>query len=90
MMVEERSHMVTIPMKTRLNPDGTLDIHLATDLPESEVEVLVVVRPIAGAPALWPAGFFTETYGAFAASPLVRPPYAATNRYRRAGVDQAA
>jgi hypothetical protein len=74
MMVEERSLMVTIPMKTRLNPDGTLDIHVATDLPESEVEVLVVVRPIADPPARWPAGFFTETYGAFTASPLVRPP----------------
>jgi|CZKE01.1.fsa_nt_gi hypothetical protein len=65
--------MVTIPMKTRVNPDGTLDIHLATDLPESEVEVVVLVRSIAEAATLWPAGFFTETYGVFADSPLVRP-----------------
>lgn len=68
--------MVTIPRKTRLNPDGTLDIHLATNLPESDVEVVVVVRPIAEAAALWPAGFFTETYGAFADFPLVCPPQA--------------
>jgi hypothetical protein len=68
--------MVTIPMKARLNPDGTLDIHLVTDMPESEVEVVVVVRPIAESVASWPTGFFTETYGAFADSPLVRPPQA--------------
>jgi hypothetical protein len=65
--------MVTIPMKTRINPDGTLDIHLATDLPESEVEVVVVVRPVAEVAGLWPADFFADTYGAFADSPLVRP-----------------
>ena len=68
--------MVTIPMKTRLNPDGTLDLHVATDLPESEVDVLVVVQPVGEAATLWPAGFFTETYGAFANSPLERLPQA--------------
>jgi hypothetical protein len=57
--------MVAFSMKTRLKPDGALDLHIATGLPESEVDVLVVVQPIGEAATLWPAGFFTETYGAF-------------------------
>ena len=73
---EKAVPMLTIRIKTRLNPDGTLDLHIATDLPESEVEVVVVVRPVAEAATLWPAGFLAETYGAFADSPLVRPPQA--------------
>ena len=68
--------MVAFSMKTRLKPDGALDLHIATGLPESEVDVLVVVQPIGEAATLWPAGFFTETYGAFANSPLERLPQA--------------
>jgi hypothetical protein len=58
---EKAVPMLTIRIKTRLNPDGTLDLHIATDLPESEVEVVVVVRPVAEAATLWPAGFLAET-----------------------------
>ena len=36
--------MMTIPLKMRLEPDGTLDLHVATGLPASEVDVLVIPR----------------------------------------------
>ena len=66
--------MVTIPVKTRLKPDGTLDLQVPTGLPESEVDVVVVIQPISETPGVWPGDFFSETYGAFHASPLERPP----------------
>ncbi len=65
--------MVTIPIRTRLEPDGTLDLRVPTGLPESEVEVVVVVRPAAVSASPWPAGFFERTYGAFAEHLLERP-----------------
>ena len=62
--------MVTIPVKTRLEPNGTLNLHVATGLPESDVDVLVFVQPV-GVPAeTWPEGFFEQTHGAFAEMPL--------------------
>jgi hypothetical protein len=64
--------MVTIPLKTRLRPDGTLDVHVPTGLPESDVDVLVVVQP-SPARDRWPAGFIEETYGTFADAPLTPP-----------------
>ena len=64
--------MVTIPLKTRLEPDGTLDLHVATGLPASEVDVLVILQPIPLPLAAWPEGFFESTYGAFAGQPLER------------------
>jgi len=38
--------MITIPVRGRVKPDGTLVVSLATGMPESEVEVLVVVNPL--------------------------------------------
>jgi|NGEPerStandDraft_6_1074524.scaffolds.fasta_scaffold109298_2 hypothetical protein len=64
--------MVTIPLRTRLQPDGTLDLRISTGLPESDVEVLIVLQPADSRSSL-PAEFFAETYGAFAESPLERP-----------------
>ena len=64
--------MVTIPIRTRLEPDGTLELRVPTGLPESDVEVVIVVQP-AKADSSWPPGFFEETYGAFAETPLERP-----------------
>lgn len=66
--------MVTIPLRTHLKPDGTLDLHVPTGLPEADVEVLVIVQPALGQAAGWPPGFFEETYGAFAEDPLERLP----------------
>ena len=65
--------MVTIPIRTRLQPDGTLDLRVSTGLPESDVEVLVVVQPTEVKRLLSPE-FIAETYGAFADHPLERAP----------------
>jgi hypothetical protein len=58
--------MVTIPIKTRLKADGTLDLRVPTGLPESEVEVLVILQPVVEPTGFWPEGFFDSTFGAFA------------------------
>jgi hypothetical protein len=65
--------MVTIPVKTRLRPDGTLDIHVPTGLPESDVDVLLVIEPLLDPADIWPEGFFDRTFGAFSEQPLDRP-----------------
>jgi hypothetical protein len=71
--------MITIPVRGRVKPDGTLVVSVATGMPESEVEVLVVVNRLSsGTPAdqfkTWPEGFFERTYGACASGPLCRAP----------------
>ena len=64
--------MITIPVKTRLQPNGSLNLHVPTGLPESDVEVVIIVQPVHSAPAVWPEGFFEQTSGAFAEHPLER------------------
>ena len=64
--------MVTIPFKTRLEPDGILSLRVPTGLPEADVEVVVVVQPLPLRTEEWPENFFNETYGAFAGSPIER------------------
>lgn len=58
--------MVTIPVKTRLEADGILNLRLPTGLAETDVEVVVVVQPVETRADGWPEDFFQETYGAFA------------------------
>ena len=72
--------MTSISVKTRVRPDGTLQVAVSTGLPESDVEVLLVIRPAnpgsanAGTAHSWPANFFDTTFGSLADEPLVRPP----------------
>jgi hypothetical protein len=72
--------MTSFSVKTRLTPDGTLRVAIPTGLPEADVDVLVVVRPLdAGSGTVapsgsWPEDFFDKTYGCFAEEPLVREP----------------
>jgi hypothetical protein len=70
--------MVSISVKSRVKADGTLDLKVATGLPESEVEVLVVVQPLGAQEREngWPAGFFAQTYGCLRDDPLTREPVA--------------
>jgi hypothetical protein len=56
-----------------LAPDGTLDIHVPTGLPESDVEVLLLIEPVLKPADAWPEGFFERTFGAFSEQPMVRP-----------------
>jgi len=64
--------MVTIPVKTRLQADGILSLRVATGLPETDVEVVVVVQPLKAGTNMWSKNFFEETYGAFAEDPIER------------------
>jgi hypothetical protein len=74
------SRMNSFSIKTRLKPDGMLQVAIPTGLPEADVDVLVVVRPLdAGSEkviqkSLWPEEFFDKTYGCLAEDPLVREP----------------
>ena len=64
--------MVAIPVKTRLGADGILNLRLPTGLPETDVEVVVIVQPVEIHKNMWPEDFFEETYGAFAQHPIQR------------------
>jgi len=70
--------MVSFSVKTRVMPDGTLQGAIPTGLPDADVDVLVVVRPVAACntgsatPVSWPEGFFDKTFGCLAEDPLVR------------------
>ena len=75
--------METIRLKQRARPDGTLTIPLPKALRDQDLEVLVVLQPIATSDQVeeetldengWPVGFFDETYGSFAEDPIERPP----------------
>ena len=48
-------------------------VHVPTGLPQTDVDVLVIVQPSPQPAQEWPSGFFEETYGAFKDDPLQRP-----------------
>lgn len=80
--------MTSFQLRGHVGADGTLDLQVPTGMPETEVEVLVVLQPIHASNGAsqtasggaspeelgWPPGFFEETYGSFADEPLVRAP----------------
>lgn len=72
--------MVSFSVKTRVMPDGTLQVAIPTGLPEADVEVLVVVRPASvcstasAGPGTWPEGFFDSTFGCLTEDPMIREP----------------
>ncbi|MGA2986478.1 MAG: hypothetical protein ABSG32_21980 [Terriglobia bacterium] len=72
--------MTSFSIKTRLQPDGTLQVAVPTGLPEADVDVLVVIRPLdsgngkVAQKSSWPEDFFDKTYGCLAEDPLVREP----------------
>ena len=73
--------MVTISAKGRVKDDGTLDLHVTTGLPETDVEVLLVLEPLVlrnekvGSPdGGWPGGYFEKTFGSFRESPIAYEP----------------
>jgi hypothetical protein len=58
--------MATLSMHLRLrvNDEGWLELRVPTSLPEGEVEVLLVVRPVENAAVdRWPESFFENTCG---------------------------
>ena len=67
--------METIKLKTYIGSDGLLKLELPTGISNRDLEVLVVLQPVAEAvdDLGWPLGFFDRTYGALADDPLERP-----------------
>ncbi|MBZ0299850.1 MAG: hypothetical protein K8J31_08925 [Anaerolineae bacterium] len=67
--------MQTMTLKARSDHDGILKLEIPTNLPDSEVEIVLVMHAHASE-ALdemgYPLGYFEETYGSFADEPLER------------------
>ena len=65
-----------LTVRSRTGPDGSLDIHVPTEVRGAEVEVELVVRPVRPGEGResngWPPGFFESTYGAPASMGLAR------------------
>jgi hypothetical protein len=61
--------MVTIPRKARLEADGALNLRVPMGLPESDVDVLIVLQPVGAHANPGPEDFFQETFEAFANHP---------------------
>lgn len=69
-----------ITIHSRTGPDGSLTIRVATEVPETEVDVVLVIRPVRtgdgadGEAAGWPEGFLKAMYGSLADVGLKRHP----------------
>jgi hypothetical protein len=73
--------MVSISVKAKVTPDGALKLEVPTGLPETDVEVLIVVQPVgeeksssSESTRYWPEGFFEQTSGCLSDDPLTRHP----------------
>ena len=72
---------VSISVKARVRPDGALRLEVPTGLPETDVDVLIVVQAVGEGKGsspettrYWPEGFFEETSGCLSDDPLTRHP----------------
>jgi hypothetical protein len=66
--------MLTIAAKGRITRDGTLDLHVPTGLPETDVEVLLVLEPLASSKPAWPEGFLERTFASLRDNPIACAP----------------
>ena len=71
--------MQSIKLRSHVGPDGVLRLHIPVGLPDTELEVVVVLQPLASTSQQpvaeerrWPPGFFEETAGAWQGELLVR------------------
>jgi hypothetical protein len=72
-------NVLTIPAKARTAEDGTLSLEVPTGIPDTEVDVLIIVEAVrpcdnSSSPAAeWPKGFF-ELFESLREVNLERPP----------------
>jgi len=71
--------MVAISLKGRVSADGTLELRIPTKFSETDVEVLLVLQPVAaeeGKTAMrgWPDGYFERTFGSLRSNPIQYDP----------------
>lgn len=67
--------MQTITLKAHADHDGIIKLEIPTNLSDHEVEIVLVVQPLATEPLDdmgYPAAYFEDTYGSFADAPLER------------------
>jgi len=66
--------METITLHSRVGADGVLKLQVPVKLTNTDLEVVLIVQPVASArqePG-WPAGFFEEVAGGWQGELLVR------------------
>ncbi len=67
--------MISVKTTAHVGPDGTLTLAVPTPLRETDVEVMVVVQPVALTKEHgWPPGFFESTFGSLKDDPIERGP----------------
>ena len=72
--------MQSIKIQSHVGSDGILKLEIPLGLTDADLEVLVVVQPLASTIATtpedlgWPPGFFEETFGSLKDELLVREP----------------
>ena len=70
--------MQSIKIQSHVGSDGILKLEIPLGLTDADLEVLVVVQPLASTIATtpedlgWPPGFFEKTAGAWQGEPLLR------------------
>ena len=62
--------MQHLTFHTHVGADGLLNLHIPVGVSNVDLDVVVVLHPVA--PTGWPAGYFEQTYGACADDPLIR------------------
>ena len=66
--------MKTINLKSRIGPDGILNLKIPTTEKEVDVEIVIVLQTKDKIKRSWPAKFFEDTYGCFKNDPIERRP----------------
>ena len=70
--------MKSIQLTSHVGKDGILALRMPVDIKDQEVDVVVVIHPRSPVEPVraskgWPAGFVSQTAGAWQGAPLVRP-----------------
>ncbi len=68
--------MQSLTLHTRVGKDGMLKIETPIGIKNAELDVTLVVHPVAETRPIieWPANFFTEIIGGWEGAPLIREP----------------
>lgn len=74
--------MISLQTRATIGADGTLSVQVPTPLRETEVDVMLVLQPLAAPAAAaptseelgWPPGFFESTFGSLKDDPIERGP----------------
>lgn len=68
--------MDTIKLRTHVGQDGVLRLQLPLGIGNQDLEVVVIVQAQQSEPVDvngWPIGYFEESYGSLADTPIERP-----------------